>query len=435
MNRVDLLEPLLDGGIANTNFFNGRLLSAEDLRAEQKASRQQRSQIGRAIGAGVVDGLWVERGASAGGELAAVLKVSAGLALNSLGQPLALPTETEVALVRAPEAGGATDAGLFSPCLPPSQTAVVAGAGVYVLALSPASGYTGRASTSGLGDTGLSSPGCGSRYAIEGVQFKLAALDVNKLGLPPDAVVEIAGLMEATDAASSSKLRNILAHLCYGDEELRQRAHDLFDPSTDDSAEYGALDALGRQGVLTDCDVPLALLYWTTGGIQFVDAWSARRSPAVPSSAGRFAPFVAERRVREAEAMFLQFQQQLRETHADEPNLDQMAASDRFAYLPPAGMLPLNGPGGTPGFAYQNFFAGLSFRPPHYIESSVAEPLMRLALDYGPISVARREPLWLYQVLDGTTPRPYLIFVTAYVPFQAETRFDFVRWNFSRFAA
>ncbi|HVF43552.1 MAG TPA: hypothetical protein VM936_11100 [Pyrinomonadaceae bacterium] len=434
MNRVDLLEPLLEGGIANTNFFNGRLLSAEDLRAEQKAGRQQRSQLGRAVGAGVVDGLWVER-AAAGGELAAVMKVSAGLALNALGQPLALPSDTEVALVRAPEAGGAADAGLFSPCLPPSQTAVVAGAGVYVLAISPASGYTGRASTSGLGDAGLSSPGCGSRYAIEGVQFKLAALDVNKLGLPPDAVVEVAGLMEATDAASSSKLRNILAHLCYGDEELRRRARDIFDPSTTDSPEYGALDALRRQGVLTDCDVPLALLYWTTGGIQFVDAWAARRSPAVPSSAGRFAPFVAERRVREAEAMFLQFQQQLRETHGSEPSLDQMVASERFAYLPPVGFLPLDGPGGTPGFAYRNFFAGLSFRPPHYIEGAVAEPLMRLALNYGPVSVARREPLWLYQVLDGTTPRPYLIFVTAYVPFQAETRFDFVRWNFSRFAA
>ena len=433
MNRVDLLEPLLDGGIANTNFFNGRLLSAEDLRAEQKAGRQQRAQLGSAVGAGVVEGLWVERAAT-GGELAAVLRVSAGLALNRGGQSLALPADTEVALVRAPDAAGA-DAGLFVPCLPPSQTAVVAGAGVYVLAISPASGYTGRAPTSGLGDTGLSSPGCGSRYAVEGVQFKLASLDVNKLGLPPETVAEIAQLMEATDAESGSKLRNVLAHLCYGDEELRRRAHDIFDPSAVDSSEYGALDALRRQGGLTDCDVPLALLYWTTGGIQFVDAWAARRAPAAPSSAGRFAPFVAERRVREAEAMFLQFQEQLRVTYADEPNLNQMVASKRFAYLPPVGLLPLNGPGGTPGFDYQKFFAGLSYRPPHYVEGAVAEPLMRLALNYGPVSVARREPLWLYQVLDGTTPRPYLIFVTAYVPFQAETRFDFVRWNFSRFAA
>ncbi|HVF41421.1 MAG TPA: hypothetical protein VM936_00325 [Pyrinomonadaceae bacterium] len=433
MNRVDLLEPLLDGGIANTNFFNGRLLSAEDLRAEQKAGRRQRAQLGVAVGEGVVDGLWVERAAT-GGELAAVLRVSAGLALNRGGQPLALPADTEVALVRAPDAAGA-DAGLFVPCLPPSQTAVVAGAGVYVLAISPASGYTGRAPTSGLGDTGLSSPGCGSRYAVEGVQFKLVSLDVNKLGLPPEAVAEIAQLMEATDAKSGSKLRNVLAHLCYGDEELRRRARDIFDPSAVDSAEYGALDALRRQGGLTDCDVPLALLYWTAGGIQFVDAWAARRAPAAPSSAGRFAPFVAERRVREAEAMFLQFQEQLRATYADEPNLNQMVASERFAYLPPVGLLPLNGPGGTPGFDYQKFFSGLSFRPPHYVEGAVAEPLMRLALNYGPVSVARREPLWLYQVLDGTTPRPYLIFVTAYVPFQAETRFDFVRWDFSRFAA
>lgn len=432
MNRVDLLEPFLEGGIANTNFFNGRLLSAEDLRAEQTAGRQQRAQLGRAVGEGVVEGLWVEM-AAGGGELAATLKVSAGLALNRNGQPLALPADTEVALVRALDAAAA-DAGLFAPCLPPSQTTVVAGTGVYVLAVSPASGYTGRAPMSGLGDTGLSSPGCGSRYAVEGVQFKLAELDLNKLELPDETLAEAATLLEATDAAGRSKLRNLLAHLCYGGEELRLKARDLFAPSAGGSAGYGAVDALRRQGSLNDCDVPLALLYWTTGGVQFVDAWAVRRSPGVPSSAGLFAPFIAERRVREAEAMFLQFQEQLRETHADEPGLDQMVASERFAFLPPVGMLPLEGPGGTAGFTHEQFFAGQSYRVPHYIEAAVAEPLMRLAINYGPVSLARQEPFWLYQVLDGSAPRPYLIFVTAYVPFQAETRFDFVRWNFSHFA-
>jgi hypothetical protein len=267
------------------------------------------------------------------------------------------------------------------------------------------------------------------------VQFKLLALDVNKLGLPPQTVTQVAQLMAAPGAAGRSKLRNLLAHICYGDEELRQRGRDIFAPSAAQTADYGALDALRRAGTLTDCDVPLALLHWTASGIQFVDAWAVRRSTAAPSSAGRFSPFIAERRVREAEAMFLQFQEQLRETHADEPNLDQMVASERFAYLPPVGLLPLNGPGGTPGFSHQKFFAGQSYRPPHYVESGVAEPLMRLALNYGPVSLARQEPLWLYRVLDGATPRPYLIFVNAYVPFQAETRFDFVRWNFSHFVS
>ena len=34
---LELLEPMLRGGIRNTHFFNGRLLTADDLRAEQAA--------------------------------------------------------------------------------------------------------------------------------------------------------------------------------------------------------------------------------------------------------------------------------------------------------------------------------------------------------------------------------------------------------------
>ena len=39
MSAVDLLEPILMGGVQRNNFFNGRLLSAEDLSAEQIATR------------------------------------------------------------------------------------------------------------------------------------------------------------------------------------------------------------------------------------------------------------------------------------------------------------------------------------------------------------------------------------------------------------
>src|ERR1044072_1835840 len=121
MNRVDLLEPLLEGGIANTNFFNGRLLSAEDLRAEQKASRQQRSQLGLAIGAGVVDGLWVERAAAGGGLLAV-----------AQGSPASRPPR------------------------PPPQPPGGGGAATCVRPAPPASEYRGGAATSGLGDVGVS---------------------------------------------------------------------------------------------------------------------------------------------------------------------------------------------------------------------------------------------------------------------------------------
>jgi hypothetical protein len=52
-----LLESILDQGIRNTNFFNGRILTADDLRTEQDANRQQHEQLGQAIGAGIVNGL------------------------------------------------------------------------------------------------------------------------------------------------------------------------------------------------------------------------------------------------------------------------------------------------------------------------------------------------------------------------------------------
>ena len=50
---IELLQPLLEDGIRNVNFFNGRLLSAEDMRAEQVASRLQHQLLGQAIGEGI----------------------------------------------------------------------------------------------------------------------------------------------------------------------------------------------------------------------------------------------------------------------------------------------------------------------------------------------------------------------------------------------
>jgi hypothetical protein len=435
MDRIELLEPFLQGGIANTNFFNGRLLSAEDLRTEQAAGRQQRAQLGQAIGAGIVHGLRVERATASGAETAALLRVSAGLALNRNGQALALPVAAEVALVRAPDVVSA-DAGLFAPCVPPNQTAVVAGTGVYVLVLAAASGYEGKALMSGLGDAGMTSPGCGSRVAVEGVQFKLVPLDVNKLDWLSNAErAQIALLMVNNTPANRAKLRNLLAYLCFGTKQLQQAGHDPFNPANKDAATptYGALDSLLAQGSLTACEVPLALLYWTSGGIQFVDLWAVRRSTAAPTSAGRWATYISARRQREAEAMFLQFQTQLQALYETAGNLDQFSAEQHFGYLPPVGLLPLAGPGGTPGFTFKKFFTNQSYRPPAYIEGAAVEPLVRTALNYGPISLLNKDPFWLYQVLDGSTPRPYLIFVTAYVPYQADARFDFVRWNFSRF--
>ena len=95
---LELLEPMLRGGIRNTHFFNGRLLTAEDLRAEQQANRQQHRQLGLAIGAGVVEGFDV--GLVSNGPKP-VLHISRGLALTRKGAALALAEDVDVGLVRS----------------------------------------------------------------------------------------------------------------------------------------------------------------------------------------------------------------------------------------------------------------------------------------------------------------------------------------------
>ena len=60
MSIKSLLEPIVENGIKNTNFFEGRLLTGRDLREQETADREHRRQLGRAIGAGIVEGLEVE---------------------------------------------------------------------------------------------------------------------------------------------------------------------------------------------------------------------------------------------------------------------------------------------------------------------------------------------------------------------------------------
>src|SRR5690348_8736111 len=96
---ADLLKPILDNGIQSTNFFNGRLLMAEDLQTEQTAHRQQHQELGRAIGDGVVYGLVVQQVVSSPPPPQPAVSVSAGLAITRSGRAILLPTDQQVALV------------------------------------------------------------------------------------------------------------------------------------------------------------------------------------------------------------------------------------------------------------------------------------------------------------------------------------------------
>lgn len=445
---TQLLEPILKGGIQNTHFFNGRLLTAEALQTEQKANRQQHQQLGQAMGEGVVYGLQVEKlsGASSPpGTADSLVRVSMGLALNRKGQALFLPKDTDVSLVHE-KASTDDKAGLFTDCKPCS-TVVATGVSAYILALAPASGFKERAPMSGLDGNGKIT-GCGSRYAVEGVRFRLVRLDVNSLSGVSDATRnQLKELMTKSDPASLSKLRNWLAHLCFGTEELAGFPQDPFRRVNNESAytTYGALDALRSLNSLTDCDVPLALIYWTTNGIQFVDMWSVRRKSIPKPSSAMWPLHVSERQLAEAESVLMQFQEQVEDLL--QPTPSQIAqtlieAAAYFRYLPPAGILPIATPRLSRGLSYQKFFMGRTYRQPVYVEGAQVEPLLRHSLSYPAIDLNSQEMVWLYKVRENresianataTPPQAYMIFASGHVPFYGEARFDVARWDYSNY--
>ena len=461
----DLLEPILDGGIQNPHYFEGRLLTAEALRADQHAHRARQRRLGRAVGAGVVEGLWVTV-ESAGGGLTSgppVLGVSRGLAINGKGDTVELATCEAIALTRAPKTPGASPC-LFHDCLPPSVGIETTGEGFYVLVLSPVSGYRERAPMSGLHEP-KAGAGCGSRWVMEGVQLRLEPLDPLAASGVSEATRDLLQdeLLGATGEADLSKLRNVLAHLCLGTEQLPGFAIDPFErviaPGGGGTrpalAAYGALDDLVAAGRLSDCDVPLALLDWRLDGLFWVDNWSVRRRPAPPPTAAAWPTLSAGRRRAEAEAVLFQFQEQLAGLLRDAPNLASIRARDYFRWLPPAGFL-LQSTSAAAGFD-PAFFDPLPHRDPmEYLNGEQVGALLELSFAYEPFDLARPHPLtgeppepddplemvWLYVPWQqeaaratGATTRSYLLFTSGHLPPFAVARFDVARWDFSNYTS
>jgi hypothetical protein len=451
----NLTEAILDSGIQNTNYFNGRILNAGDLQTDQDANREQHEQLGLAIGAGVVQGLWVELVSAGSGTTAPVVSVSRGLALNANGQAVALPLDVRVALTRV-VTPLPVDAGLFADCAPPSATAVPLQAGIYILVAAPASGYSGRAPMYSFGDVNTAT-GCGSRYAVEGIRFRLVQLDITKLTRLSQATqTAIAQLMTKTDAANLSLLRNWVAHICFGTEEVAGFFADPFAHPANQSPylTYGAIDALTAAsdlatGGLTTADVPLALLYWTNQGVQFIDLWSVRRRLMHGSITQQWPLLFSDRRRSEAEAMFLQFEDQVQSIIANETNLASVAADSYFRYLPPAGLLPVTGHGistvtgmpVTPAFDMPGFFAMHASQDVATTDGSLLRELFSTALDYEPIQLAQAGEIQLYLVWEnlravnaGVTAQLALIFVSPEMRYEGVARFGAAKWSLSRFA-
>src|SRR5690242_6043040 len=130
MATVSLDTAVLDDGIDNVNFFNGRVLTAQDLRDEQSAGAEHRRRLGRAVGWGIVYGLDARTGD--GGQ---TVRVDAGLALDALGDAIELKTAVDVALVVDSTGDGSASGSAFAPCASAPASAVVSGDGIYLLTI------------------------------------------------------------------------------------------------------------------------------------------------------------------------------------------------------------------------------------------------------------------------------------------------------------
>ena len=129
MTTRNLAEAILDDGIRSVNFFNGRLLSGEDLSQEQEANSEERKRLGKAIGDGIVTGLEVSPSTTAANTGTPVVTIQPGLAINRLGQTLALTKSVDVSLIASSAAGTTSTQSLFVTCTPPQSGPYVAGAG------------------------------------------------------------------------------------------------------------------------------------------------------------------------------------------------------------------------------------------------------------------------------------------------------------------
>ncbi|MCB0123941.1 MAG: hypothetical protein KDE58_16920, partial [Caldilineaceae bacterium] len=287
--------------------------------------------------------------------------------------------------------------------------------------------------------------GCGDRYAVEGVQFRLVPLDITDRTLFTATDAEqLVARINGNDVASRSLLRNQVAYLCFGMTEDATTTRDLLSlvQPTATAPPTNLLDRLYEQGALQSCDVPLALIFWTLSGIQFIDTWAVRRRihQVSPTSAWPFGK--REERLAIGEATFLQFQQQildLVDTQLTFGQARQINARDYFDFLPPVGVLPLQ-EGSRRGIGVDTFFTRQPHRAPEVIEGALVEPLLVQGPWHSPVFTREAELVWVYRVRQNqqalnvdSSVRPYLIFTSSHVPYQAFANFDMARWEYGNY--
>jgi hypothetical protein len=418
---VELGSTISDPELRHINFFNGRLLSGEDLSAERDATHTHVRHLGQAIGAGVACGLEVSR--SLDSPMSDVrVEIKAGLAVNRAGQTLHLRCNQTLSLVRPPDPATRADC-VFSDCERLAAESKLSGDGFYVLTIAPASQREGLAIVSGLGNDPAP---CNSRYFTEGVQFRLLPLEV----LP---------------GFDADHARNAVAYQCFGRPatqvlDFLSEGLGLAKPRP-----YG-IDSLVPGDRLTASDVPLAVIQWSSNeGLGFVDTWMVRRPLSAPEASSPWAYFTTERRPNETRAMFLQFQDHIADFASVGTNLSTIAADDYFTFLPSAGLLPVRGVGSPDGFDPSVFFDS---DPPNLhasrdvalLDASLVKSLLNDSFHHDPLHLSTVGKVQLYLIWEsvravetGAGSQLIMAFAGPTLPYRGTARFGYAKWGLSRF--
>lgn len=412
---IKLQQPIINGSVRATNFFNGRLVTGADMTREQNARREAVNRVGLATGDGIIEGLAVEKELSAESE--PVVNISAGLAVNRCGQILYLPQKTSVNLVQR---FGAVEqaSNVFAACQPLQVGTYAAGFGLYLLVLSPIETSEGIAPTSGLKNAFAT---CNTDVILESVQFRLLSLDSSLA----DEILPNAKL-----------LRNYIAYRCFGAAETQRFFQN---PLGFSLKSYGLMDEM-REKTLSKRDVPLAIINWTSNGLEFVEMWSVRRRLTKKNDAENWTQLSSDRRRGETEAMVEQFADQIRGSQPDVNDFREIKAADYFYYLPPIGMLPLATLGSSAGFDLENFFGDKRLEDTAMIDGEQLQPLLRDALSHEPINLTSDEKIRLYLVRENflaaqakQTKQITIVFAKRALPYYGTARFDLAEWNLNRF--
>lgn len=304
-------------GLRAPHYTNGRLLTAEDLQQEQQTQLEKLAHLGKAAGYGIVEGFQVSAVSNN-----SALKVTAGLGLNRKGHLVQLAADSVTLPVQpvTDEDGSLRRSSRFEECDDADDPTPTITSGAYLLTVSPLAQLEGSVPRKACDGTSTST--CANQWEVEGVEFKIIRLTDYK----------------APTGSRAGRNRNLLAHYFYGSDNIMELMHDPLQFP----ANYTGFSELSAED-FNECDLPLAVFYWSSNKIAFIDGWAVRRRLIHPYPAKKWTANISDRRQAEGQARFLQFQDHITDLQSQfGSQTDTIRAIDQFGYLPPVGILPVN---------------------------------------------------------------------------------------------